>query len=119
MAKNEIPMVSTLTVNVTVVVGLVGFYGGLAHDLGATAAFLDPRLGLGLSLGAYIAGGVSALLGLATVVVEVTRTAGASSMAATAVGLGLLFAVVFGLFFRFGIAVYAVLLRLGFGFSRQ
>jgi len=110
-------MVSTLTANAAVVVALAAFYGGLARDLGTTAGFLDPRLGLGLSLGAYVAGGVGALLALATVVVEMSRTAGTSSMAATAVGLGLLFVVVFGLFFRFGIAVYAVLLRVGFEFS--
>lgn len=111
-------MVSTLTLNAAVVVALSGFYGGLARDFGPTAELLDPRLGLGLSLGAYVAGGVGTLLALATVVVEVSRTAGTSAMATTAVGLALLFAVTFGLFFRFGIALYAVLLRVGLKLPR-
>lgn len=112
-------MVSSLTADAVVVVALVGFYGGLARDLGATAEFLDPRLGLGLSLGVYVAGGVAALLALATVAAEGARTADASTAAATAVGLGLLFTVTFGLFFRLGIAVYAVLLRVGLRFPRR
>ena len=111
-------MLSSLTADAVVVVALVGFYGGLARDLGATAEFLDPRLGLGLSLGAYVAGGVAALLALATVAVEVSRTADASTAAATAVGLVALFAAAFGLSFRLGIAVYTVLLRVGFSLPR-
>lgn len=111
-------MVSSLLADALVVVALVGFYGGLARDLGATAEFLDPRLGLGLSLGAYVAGGVGGLLALATVAVEVSQATEATTAAATALGLGLLFVVVFGLFFRFGIAVYAVLLRVGLNLPR-
>jgi len=106
-------MVSPLTADAVVVVALVGFYGGLARDLGATADLLDPRLGLGLALGAYVAGGVGALLALATVVVEASRTVSASATAVTAVGLAALFAVTFGLFFRVGVALYALLLRVG------
>ncbi|WP_162224504.1 hypothetical protein [Halorussus amylolyticus] len=107
-------MVSPLLADSLVVVALVGFYGGLARDLSATADFLDPRLGVGLSLGAYVAGGVAALLALATVAVEVSR-AGPSAVgaAATVLGLAAAFAVAFGLFFRVGIAVYAVLVRVG------
>jgi hypothetical protein len=112
-------MVSPLLTDALVVVGLVGFYAGLARDLGTTAEFLDPRLGLGLSLGAYVAGGVGALLALVTVALEAARATGAVTAAATALGLGLLFAVVFGLLFRFGIAVYAVLLRVGLNFPRS
>ncbi|PSQ49864.1 hypothetical protein BRD15_02770 [Halobacteriales archaeon SW_6_65_15] len=112
-------MVSSLLTDALVVVGLVGFYGGLARDLGATAEFLDPRLGLGLSLGAYVAGGVGALLALATVVVEASEATGTVTVVATAVGLGLLFAVTFGLCFRLGIAVYAVLLRVGLNLPRS
>ena len=111
-------MVSSLTVDAVVVVALVGFYGGLARDLGATAEFLDPRLGLGLSLGAYVAGGVAALLALATVAVEVSNSADATTAGATAVSLCLLFAAAFGLFFRLGIALYAVLLRIGLNLPR-
>ncbi|NEU57804.1 hypothetical protein [Halorussus sp. MSC15.2] len=112
-------MVSPLLADALVVVALVGFYGGLARDLGATTEFLDRRLGLGLSLGAYVAGGVGALLSLATVAVEVSRLRSSTASAAlAAVGLALLFAVVFGLFFRFGIAVYAVLLRVGLNLPR-
>lgn len=111
-------MLSALVVDAMVVVALVGFYGGLARNLGATAEFLDPRLGLGLSLGAYVAGGVATLLALATVLVEVIRTPERIAAAATAVGLPLLFAVVFGTFFRLGRALYAVLLRLGFRLPR-
>lgn len=109
-------MVSSLTLDAVVVVALVSFYGGLARDLGATTEFLNPRLGLGLSLGAYVAGGVAALLALTTVVVEVSQTADSSTAAATAVGLCLLFATTFGLFFRLGIALYTVLLRIGLNF---
>ncbi|UPV72864.1 hypothetical protein M0R89_09910 [Halorussus limi] len=112
-------MISALVADALVVVALAGFYAGLAHDLGATAEFLDPRLGLGLSLAAYVAGGVGALLALATVAAEVSPLrsdpAGAT---ATAVGLGLLFAVAFGLCFRLGIALYAILLRVGFRLPR-
>lgn len=107
-------MVSPLLADALVVVALIGFYGGLARDLAATTDFVDRRVGLGLSLGSYVAGSVGALLALATVAVEVLRTdSSLVGTAATAVGLSLLFAVVFGLFFRFGIAVYAVLLRVG------
>ncbi|MFC4449041.1 hypothetical protein [Halorussus aquaticus] len=112
-------MVSPLLADALVVVALVGFYGGLARDLGATTEFLDRRLGLGLSLGAYVAGGVGALLSLATVAVEVSRLrSSTASGALAAVGLALLFTVVFGLFFRFGVAVYAVLLRVGLNLPR-
>jgi hypothetical protein len=110
-------MLSSLTVDAAVVVALVGFYSGLARDLGTTAEFLDPRLGLGLSLGAYVAGGVAALLALATVAVAVTEAGGVTTAALTALGLSLLFAATFCVFFRLGIALYAVLLRLGFELS--
>lgn len=112
-------MVSGLTVDAVVVVALVGFYGGLARDLGATADLLDPRLGLGLSLAAYVAGGVGALLALATVVVEALRVAGVSATVTTAVGLAALFAVTFGLCFQFGVALYALLLRVGLRLPRD
>jgi hypothetical protein len=112
-------MVSSLPTDALVVVGLVGFYAGLARDLGTTAEFLDPRLGLGLSLGAYVAGGVGALLALATVAVEASRATGTLTTAATALGLAVLFAVLFGLFFRLGIALYAVLLRVGLNIPRD
>ncbi|MFC7081301.1 hypothetical protein ACFQJ6_15515 [Halorussus caseinilyticus] len=50
--------------------------------------------------------------------VEISRVeSGVVVAAATAVGLGASFAVVFGLFFRFGIAVYAILLRMGLNLS--
>lgn len=112
-------MVSSLVADTLVVVALVGFYGGLARDLSATTELVDPRLGVGLSLAAYVAGGVGVLLALATVVVEVSRVeSGTLVAAATGIGLGLLFAVTFGLFFRFGIAVYAVLLRVGLNLPR-
>ena|SRR6056297_2074058 len=100
-----------------VVVALVGFYGGLARDLGTTTEFLDRRLGVGLSLGAYVAGGIGTLLALATMAVEISRAESGVVAAATAVGLGASFAVVFGLFFRFGTAVYAILLRVGLNLS--
>jgi hypothetical protein len=110
---------SPLVADALVVVALVGFYGVLARDLGATAEFLDPRLGLGLSLGAYVAGGVAALLALATVAVEVSAPElSAVDAGATAVGFCLLFAAAFGFCFRLGIAVYAVLLRIGFRLPR-
>ena len=111
-------MVSTLFVDALVVVALVGFYGGLSRDLSATADFLDPRLGVGFSLGAYVAGGVAALLALATVWVE-TSQAGAGGLDAVAIGVGsaVAFAVAFGLFFRIGTAVYSVLLRVGLDLS--
>ncbi|WP_435180124.1 hypothetical protein [Halorussus sp. AFM4] len=113
-------MVTSLVGDALVLVALIGFYGGLARDLGATTEFLAPRLGLGLSLAAYVAGGVGALLALATVAVEVAGAgSGAAGEAAAAVGLSLLFAVVFGLFFRFGTAVYAILLRVGLGLNRN
>ncbi|USZ69244.1 hypothetical protein NGM10_05770 [Halorussus salilacus] len=107
-------MVSGLLADALVVVALVGFYGGLSRDLGPTAEFLDPRLGIGFSLGPYVAGGVAALLALAVVAVEASR-AGPEllAVAATAVGLSAVFAVAFGLFFRVGIAVYALALRVG------
>ncbi|WP_135852029.1 hypothetical protein [Halorussus salinus] len=112
-------MSSPLVADALVVVALVGFYAGLARDLGATADIVDPRLGLGLSLGGYVAGGVGVLLAVATVAVEAsTAGAGLLGAAATAVGLGLLFAVVLALCVRFGVAVYAVLLRAGFVLSR-
>ncbi|WP_382210008.1 hypothetical protein [Halorussus caseinilyticus] len=73
---------------------------------------------MGLSLGAYVAGGIGTLLALATMAVEISRVeSGVVVAAATAVGLGASFAVVFGLFFRFGIAVYAILLRMGLNLS--
>jgi hypothetical protein len=111
-------VLSALLADAAVVVALVGFYGGIARDLGATADLVDARLGVGLSLGAYVAGGVAALLSLATVAVEASR-AGPSAIdtAATALGLSILFAVVFGLFFRLGIAVYALALRAGLQLS--
>ena len=117
MGRNPTTMVSPLLADALVVVGLVGFYGGLSRDLSATADFLDPRLGLGLSLGAYVAGGVAALLALATVAVEAASATGTSATVATALGLAASFAVVFGLCFRFGIAVYSVLLRIGLNIS--
>lgn len=111
-------MVSSLFADALVVVALVGFYGGLSRDLSATADFLDPRLGVGLSLGAYVAGGVAALLALATVAVEASEAGpGALDAAATGIGLALAFAVAFGLFFRIGIAVYSILLRVGLNVS--
>ncbi|WP_137283787.1 hypothetical protein [Halorussus salinisoli] len=103
-----------------VIVALVGFYAGLARDLGATTEVLDRRVGLGLSLGVYVAAGVGALLSLATVAVETWRAdTGLLAASLSALGLGLLFAVMFGLFFRFGIAVYAVLLRIGLNLPRN
>ena len=111
-------MVSSLFVDALVVVALVGFYGGLSRDLSATADFLDPRLGVGFSLGAYVAGGVAVLLALATVWMEVSRAGpGALDAAAVGVGSALALAVAFGLFFRLGIAVYSVLLRIGLNIS--
>jgi len=109
---------SALLADAAVVVALAGFYGGIARDLGATADLVDARLGVGLSVGAYVAAGVAALLSLATVAVEAAR-AGPSTVdaAATAVGLSLLFAVTFGLFFRAGVAVYALALRAGLQLS--
>lgn len=113
-------MVSALVADATVVVALVGFYGGLSRDLGATAEWVDPRLGVGFSLAAYVAGGVAALLALATVAVEASHAGpGRLDAAATAVGLAVLFAVAFGVFFRVGIAVYAAALRVGLSFPRS
>ncbi|WP_135805755.1 hypothetical protein [Halorussus marinus] len=101
-----------------VVVALVGFYGGVARDLGTTADLVEARVGVGLSVGAYVAGGVAALLSLAIVAIEAARAApSALDVAATAVGLSVLFVVVFGLFFRIGIAAYAVALRAGLRLS--
>jgi succinate-acetate transporter protein len=112
-------MVSGLLADALVVVALVGFYGGLARDFATATGFVDGRVGLALSLGSYVAGGVAALLALATVAAEVAREGSAPvGAAATAVGLSLLFAVVFGLFFRFGVAVYALLLRVGLNLPR-
>ncbi|WP_135826433.1 hypothetical protein [Halorussus ruber] len=112
-------MVSPLLADALVLVGLVGFYGGLARDLAPTTDLLDRRLGLGLSLGVYVAGGVAALLSLATVAVEISRgDFGTLEACTSALGFCLLFAVVFGLFFRFGLAVYAVLLRVGLNLPR-
>ncbi len=112
-------MSSPLVADALVVVALTSFYAGLARDFGATAELLDRRLSVGLSLGGYVAGGVGALLAVATVAVEVsTAGPGLLGVAATAVGLGLLFAVVLALCARAGVAVYAVLLRAGFGLSR-
>ncbi|UPV98893.1 hypothetical protein M0R88_10150 [Halorussus gelatinilyticus] len=112
-------MSSPLVADALVVVALFGFYAGLAWDLGATTEVIDPRLGLGLSLGGYVSGGVGVLLAVATVAVEAS-TAGPDAVAVAAIvaGLGPLFAVVFGLCVRLGIAVYAVLLRIGFRLSR-
>lgn len=113
-------MVSPLLADSLVLVGLVGFYGGLARGLGPTTGFLDRRLSLGLSLGVYVAAGVAALLALTTVAVEVWRAdTGLLATSVSALGFGLLFAVIFGLFFRFGIAVYAVLLRIGLNLPRN
>ena len=112
-------MVSPLLADALVLVGLVGFYGGLARDLGPTTEFPDRRLSLGLSLGVYVAAGVATLLGLATITVEVLRAdAGLLAGGLSALGFGLLFAVTFGFFFHFGIAVYAVLLRIGLNLPR-
>ncbi|WP_128477483.1 hypothetical protein [Halorussus pelagicus] len=112
-------MISPLVADALVVVTLVGFYGGLARDLGATAEFLDPRLGLGLSLGTYVAGGVATLLALATVAVETSTASPAAEVIATVVALSLLFAAAFGVCFRVGTAVYAILLRVGFRLPRR
>ncbi|WP_276300164.1 hypothetical protein [Halorussus lipolyticus] len=113
-------MVSPLLADTLVLVGLVGFYGGLARDLAPTTDLLDRRLGLGLSLGVYVAGGVAVLLSLATVSVKVWRMDGGTfAVSTSAVGFSLLFAVVFGLFFRFGVAVYAVLLRIGLNLPQR
>ena len=113
-------MVSPLLADALVLVGLVGFYGGLARDLAPTTELLDRRLGLGLSLGVYVAGGVAALLALATLSVEVWRIdAGAVTAGTAVVGFSLLFAVIFGLFFRFGVAVYALLLRVGLNLPQR
>jgi hypothetical protein len=113
-------MVSPLLADALVLVGLVGFYGGLARELGPTTEFLDRRLSLGLSLGVYVATGVAALIALATIAVEVQRAdTGLLAASLSAIGFGLLFTVIFGLFFRFGIAVYAVLLRVGLTLPRN
>lgn len=111
-------MVSPLVADALVVVALVGFYGGLVRDFAATTGSVSRRVGLALSLGPYVAGGVGTLLALATVATEVVRTRpGVALSTAIAVGLSLLFAVVFGLFFRFGVAAYAALLRVGLDLS--
>lgn len=107
-------MVSSLAARALVVVALVAFYGGLSRDLGATAEFLDPRLGIGFSLGAYVATGVGGLLALATVAVEAANAGGGTSAVVTALGLTVVFVVVYASFFRVGIALYGVLLRVGF-----
>ncbi|MFC4550558.1 MULTISPECIES: hypothetical protein [Halorussus] len=110
-------MTSSLVGDALVVVALVAFYGGLSRDLAATATFLDRRLSVGFSLGAYVAVGVAGLLALATVAVEAGAASGDAAGAVTAAGLAALFAVVFAAFFRAGTAVYGVLLRVGLQFS--
>jgi hypothetical protein len=114
-------MISPLLADTLVLVGLVGFYGGLARELGPTTEFLDRRLSLGLSLGVYVAAGVATLLSLTTIAVELWRGGdiGLLATSLSALGFGLLFAVAFGLFFRFGIAVYAILLRVGLTLPRN
>lgn len=110
-------MLSGQTVDALAVVALVSFYGGISRELATTADFLDVRLGLGLSLGAYVAVGVAALLSLAAVVLAALARfrAGDSlvAVAAHAVGLAAAFLVAFGAFFKLGTAVYGLLLRVG------
>lgn len=104
-----------------VVVGLAGFYGGLSRELSTTADFLDTRLGLGLSLGPYVAVGVALLLSLAAVAVDVTRASsagqGLGDVAVLALGLSGAFLVIFGASFWFGTVLYDLLLRIGLTLS--
>lgn len=110
-------MVSAPVVDAIAVVALVSFYGGLSRELATTADFLDVRLGLGLSLGAYVAIGVAALLSFAVVVFAVLdrHRAGEplASILAFAVGLGVVLVLTFVLFFKLGTATYGLLLRVG------
>jgi uncharacterized protein YebE (UPF0316 family) len=110
-------MVSGQTIDALAVVALVSFYGGISRELATTADFLDIRLGLGLSLGAYVATGVAALLSLAVVVTTALgRFHAGDSLAAVlayAVGLAAAFLVAFAVFFKLGTATYGLLLRFG------
>lgn len=110
-------MVSGQTIDALAVVALVSFYGGISRELATTADFLDVRLGLGLSLGAYVATGVGALLSLAAVGLAALGRLQAGNpltvVAATAVGLAVAFLVVAVAFFKFGAAIYGLLLRVG------
>lgn len=105
------------TTDALAVVALVSFYGGISREFATTADFLDVRLGLGLSLGAYVAMGVAALLSLAAVVLSALARYQAGEplavVAAAGVGLAIVFLVVFGTFFKFGTVVYDLLLRVG------
>ena len=109
------------TIDALAVVALVSFYGGISRELATTADFLDVRLGLGLSLGTYVAVGVATLLSLAAVgLATLARYRAGESLvavAATAIGLALAFLVVFGVFFKLGAAVYDLLLRVGLNLS--
>ncbi|WP_158057995.1 hypothetical protein [Halorussus halophilus] len=110
-------MATSLVVDTVVVVGFLAFYGGLSHDLGATTEMLHPRLGIALSLSTYVAAGVAAIVAVATVAMEALRASGVVATAGTVFGVSLLFAALFGLFFRLGTAVYTVLLRVGLDLS--
>lgn len=105
------------TIDALAVVALVSFYGGISRELATTADFFDVRLGLGLSLGAYVAVGVATLLSLAAVVLATLANFQANEslvvVATNAVGLTIAFLLVFGVFFKIGIAVYDLLLRVG------
>lgn len=110
-------MVPGQTIDALAVVALVSFYGGISRELASTADFLDVRLGLGLSLGAYVAMGVAVLLSLAAVAVTTLGRYragdGLAVVAAYAVGLAIAFLAAFAVFFKLGTATYAVLLRVG------
>ena len=105
------------TTDALAVVALVSFYGGISRELATTADFLDVRLGLGLSLGAYVAVGVAGLLSLAAVALATLARyqTGASLVGVTAYAIGLVigFLLVFGVFFKLGTVVYDLLLRVG------
>lgn len=110
-------MVSGQTVDALAVVALVSFYGGISRELATTADFLDIRLGLGLSLGAYVAAGVATLLSLGAIVVAALGRYQAGDplavVVATALGLAVAFLVAFAAFFKLGTATYGLLLRVG------
>lgn len=105
------------TIDALAVVALVSFYGGISRELATTADFLDVRLGLGLSLGAYVAVGVATLLSLAAVALATLARYQANEplivVGAYAIGLAIAFLLVFSIFFKLGIVLYDRLLRVG------
>lgn len=114
-------MLSSQFIDALIVVALVAFYGGISRELATTADFLDVRLGLGLSLGAYVATGVAGLLSITAVALATMHNYQAgrpvTEIAIVAVAYGTVLFVAFGLFFKLGTAIYGLLLRVGLGLS--